>query len=69
VPTTQINKRARAHPRSATSATDTDRYVVTQNDGQQVARFDIPTDAANPLVETYEYYRPIHAYVFPLHSA
>lgn len=34
-----------------------------------VARFDIPTDAANPLVETYEYYLPIHAYVFPLHSA
>jgi hypothetical protein len=34
-----------------------------------VARFDIPTDAANPLVETYEYYLPIHAYVFPLHQA
>jgi hypothetical protein len=31
-----------------------------------VARFDIPTAAANPLVETYEHYRPIHAYVFPL---
>ena len=31
-----------------------------------VTRFDIPTDAANPLVETYEYYSPIHAYVFPL---
>jgi len=34
VPTTQINRHARAHPRSATSATDTDRYVVTKNDGQ-----------------------------------
>lgn len=31
-----------------------------------VARFDIPTDAANSLVETYEYYSPINAYVFPL---
>ena len=39
VPTTQINRHARAHPRSATSATDTDRYVVTKNDGQQVERF------------------------------
>jgi len=38
VPTTQINRHARAHPRSATSATDTDRYVVTKNDGQHLVR-------------------------------
>jgi Protein of unknown function (DUF2652) len=31
-----------------------------------VARLAVPIDAATPLVETYEYYSPIHAYVFPL---
>jgi hypothetical protein len=30
------------------------------------ARFDVPGDRAIPIVETYEHYAPIHAYVFPL---
>ena len=29
-------------------------------------RFDIPTEAAVPIVETYEHYPPISAHVFPL---
>jgi hypothetical protein len=30
---------------------------------------EVPTDDAMPLVETYEHYPPIHAYVYPLRSA
>ena len=30
------------------------------------ARFDIPTEAAVPIVETYEHYPPISTHVFPL---
>lgn len=30
------------------------------------SRFAIPTEAALPIVETYEHYSPISAYVFPL---
>ena len=30
------------------------------------ARFGIPTEAAVPIVETYEHYPPISAHVFPL---
>jgi hypothetical protein len=33
------------------------------------ARFDVATDGAFPLVETYEHYPPIHAHVFPLREA
>jgi Protein of unknown function (DUF2652) len=29
-------------------------------------RFDVPGEGAIPVVETYEHYQPIHAYVFPL---
>lgn len=29
-------------------------------------RFDVPTDDAIPLVESYEHYPPIHLHVFPL---
>lgn len=32
------------------------------------ARFDIPTEAAVPIVETYEHYPPISAHVFPLRT-
>ena len=32
-------------------------------------RFDIPTEAAVPIVETYEHYPPISAHVFPLREA
>lgn len=33
------------------------------------ARLDIPTEAAVPIAETYEHYRPIDAHVFPLREA
>ncbi len=33
------------------------------------ARFDVPTDAALSLEETYEHYSPIRIQVFPLHAA
>jgi hypothetical protein len=34
--------------------------------GAAAARFAIPTEAAVPIVETYEHYPPISAHVFPL---
>jgi hypothetical protein len=33
------------------------------------ARFDIPTEAAVPIVETYEHYPPISAHVFSLRGS
>ena len=33
------------------------------------ARLGIPTEAAVPIVETYEHYPPIRAHVFPLREA
>ena len=32
-------------------------------------QLDIPTEAAVPIVETYEHYPPISAHVFPLREA
>jgi Protein of unknown function (DUF2652) len=34
-----------------------------------VARFDVPTASAVPIVETYDHYPPISAHVFPLRRA
>lgn len=31
-----------------------------------VTRFAVPLDTAFPLVETYQHYAPISAYIFPL---
>ncbi|MEO6060027.1 MAG: hypothetical protein ABIQ05_08680 [Candidatus Limnocylindria bacterium] len=33
------------------------------------SRYDIPTEASVPLVETYEHYSPISAHLYPLREA
>ena len=36
---------------------------------EAASRFEIPIEAAVPMVETYEHYAPIEAHVFPLRAA